>query len=45
MKAVLKTYKHPYKLSKATLGVKIIDILPCLAKTKEFGGGGGSTKC
>ena len=41
MKAVLKTCKHPYKVSKATLGVKIVDHLPCLAKNKEFDGGGG----
>ena len=43
MKAVLKTCKHPYKVSKATPGVKILDILPWLAKNKEFGGreGGG----
>ena len=45
MKAVLKTRKHPYKVSKVTPGVKIIDILPCLAKNKEFAGGGGSRKC
>ena len=39
MKAVLKTSKHPHKVSKATQGAEIIDILPCLAKNKEFGGG------
>ena len=44
MKAVLKTCKHPYKVSKATPGVKILDILPWLAKNKEFGGRGGSRK-
>ena len=38
MKAVLKTCKHPYKVSKATSGVKVLDILPWLAKNKEFGG-------
>ena len=38
---MLKTCKHPYKVSKATPGAKIIDILLCLAKNKEFGGGMG----
>ena len=33
MRAVLKTYKRPHKVSKASPGVKIIDILPCLVKT------------
>ena len=44
MKAVLKACEHPYKVSKATSRVKIIDILPCLAKNMEFSGGGGSRK-
>ena len=42
MKAVLKACKHPYKVSKATLGIKILDILPCLAKSKVFFGRGGN---
>ena len=42
MKAVLKTCKHPYKVSKATPGIKILDILPCLAKSKVFFGRGGN---
>ena len=44
MKAVLKACEHPYKVSKATFGVKIIDILLCLAKNMEFGDGDGSRK-
>ena len=44
MKAVLKACEHPYKVSKATSGVKIIDILLCLAKNMEFGDGDGSRK-
>ena len=44
MKVVLKTCKHPYKVSKATPGVKILDILPWLAKNKESGGREGSRK-
>ena len=44
MKAVLKTCKHPHKVFKPKPSVKIKDILPCLPKNKEFGGGGGSRK-
>ena len=44
MKAVVKTCKHPYKVSKANSRVKILNILPWLAKSKEFGGRGESKK-
>ena len=35
---LLKMSKHLYKVSKATPGVKIIYIFPCLAQNNEFVG-------
>ena len=36
MKAVLKTCKHPHKVSKATPGIKILDILLGWPKTRNL---------